>query len=511
MEFPCHRGELTVQTKERCTNMAFDPAKFTQLCQTLAAIDLFGDGPPPSPWGERPTITQVRDAIEAGTLLLPSAYQTGYATPLLSALPSVLANLATDPTALETLTGAVYDHVTGSQVVPQLQRFLAVISNLYRSFLDKAKREAVNIPSSDFLPPLAMFQSSGRNGPFTLPCDDVTQLFASSVGVVSLPSTYRDHPVIWAALAHETGGHDVTHADAGLVAELGQGIQHLFGGGPLVPTQPLNLHQFLGALWNYWIDEASADVYGLLNIGPQFAFNLAAFFAALNERAQPGASPLPSLRTTSGPDEQMRLDPHPTDIVRLHLAIGAIENLTGLAAADKDRYIADISSLAQLCAQGATTVTVQGDIAITRDHWRRVNHTFPLTQLQSAAHRVGAFIVTTKLQTLGGHSIQDIETWDDADEAIAQSIATAFQGPANAATLGDDAQLLAGATAVLLARPELYDSVTEQMVTALDQSFATDPVWRMPQPDLVYQRSRRLPPTSPEWEFATSIRDPQAA
>ena len=294
--------------------------------------------------------------------------------------------------------------------MPQLQRFLAVISNLYRSFLDKAKRAAVNIPSNDFLPPLAMFQSSGQNDPFTLPCDTIKQIFASSVGVVSLPSTYRDHPVIWAALAHETGGHDVTHTDTGLLDELGQGIQRLFGGGPLVPNQQPNQHQFLGVLWNYWIDEATADVYGLLNIDPQFAFNLAAFFAALNERVQPGASPLPSLLATSGPQEQMRLDPHPTDIVWLHLAIGAIENLTGLAAADKDRYIADITSLAHLRAQGATTVTLQGDIAITRDNWKRVNLTLPLTQLQDAARRVGAFIVTAHLQTLGGHSIQDIET-----------------------------------------------------------------------------------------------------
>lgn len=492
--------------------MAFDQAKFTQLCQTLAAIDLFGDGPPPPPWGEAPTITQVRDAIEAGKLLLPLVYQTGYVTPLVSALPSVLANLATDPIELEALTGAVYDHVADNEVVPQLHRFLAVISNLYRSFLDKAKRAAVNIPSNDFLPPLAMFQSSGRDGPFTLPCDDITQLFASSVGVVSLPSTYRNHPVMWAALAHETGGHDVTHADAGLLDELGQGVQQLFGGGPLVANQPLNPNQFLGALWNYWIDEATADVYGLLNIGPQFAFNLAAFFAALNERAQPGALPLPSLRTDSGADEQMRLDPHPTDIVRLHLAIGAIENLTGLAAADKDRYIADITSLAHLCAHGATTVTLQGDIAITRDHWVRVHPSpLPLTQLQDAARRVGAFIVTAKLQTLGGHSIQDIETWDDDDEATAQGIATAFQGPANAASLGDDAQLLAGATAVLLTRPDLYDSVTQQLATALDQSFATDPIWSRLQPHVVYQRYRPLPPTSPEWQFATTIRDTQTA
>ena len=200
---------------------------FEDLFKTLIGIDLNGVGPPPVPWVE-PTAEAIRAAVQPSARLLPLAYRDGYSTPLLDSVDVLAAEL--DATSLETFAGAVYDHAPG-EVTPQLRRFLAVISNLYRSFLDKEKRVRLNLPIAEQLPPLAMFQHSGENGPFTIPVDQVEQSIGGTVGVVSLPSTYRDHPLLWASLAHETSGHDVVHADPGLLAELRTGVQQIFGGG----------------------------------------------------------------------------------------------------------------------------------------------------------------------------------------------------------------------------------------------------------------------------------------
>ena len=70
----------------------------------------------------------------------------------------------------------------------------------------------------------------------------------------------------------------------------------------------------------------------------------------------------------------------------------------------------------------------------------------PLPVAAKAARRVGRLIATRKLKALNNHSIQDIETWDDADEDTAQAIADEILKNRSVVGRGDDAQLLAGAT-----------------------------------------------------------------
>ena len=423
--------------------------------------------------------------MQAGAPFLPQTYAEAYTKPLEADLRRLI-SLARrgDPTAAETLTGAVYQHAPDSPNAAALDRFLAVISNMYRSFLDKDKRASAGVSLVEALPPLAMFQHDGGDGPFTLPVDDVQQLIGSKVGVVSMPATYAPHPVIWAALAHETGGHDVTHADAGLLTELGNGIAAAFAG---MAVDPSISRDQLAQLWSYWIDEASADVYGLLNIGPAFAPNLAAFFAALNARATGGP---PSLRMDSGfqaNDPNQILDPHPTDIVRLHLAIGVIESLAGLAADKRSSYVQMIEGIAAMLGNGSM-VKIVGNIPISDNQLQPFEAAVPLAVMQQAARNVGGYIATARLNALNGHSIQDIETWDDNDERVAQTINTALAAGKPVVSLGDDAQLLAGATLALLDQPGKYKAVTEALNAALDKSFQTDPIWGVPTADAAYIR-----------------------
>jgi hypothetical protein len=456
---------------------------FDQLYERLLKIDLFGAE------GEAlPPKQGLAKAVRDGALLIPNAYVGGYAVPLEAKLPQLLQLVSADrldATTLEALTGAVYQHRSQSTFMAPLDRFLAVISNLFRSFLSAQKRAEANVPLIEMLPPLAMFQHIGEFGPFTVTSEQVDQLIGAKVGVVSMPATYANDPLIWAALAHETGGHDVTHADPGLLDELAEGIPAALAG---MPTPAGISREELALVWSYWIDEASADVYGLLNIGPSFASNLAVFFAALDGKNSPGSPP--KLRMESlfdSRDPSRALDPHPTDILRLHLAAGVVDTLGHLSQGTRTDYNKSIESLSAKLADG-DTVTLDGNIPIQRDHLQPIQVQVPLDAMQQAARNVGGFIATAKLKALNDHAIQEIETWDDYDEGRAQAVKSAALSNQDIGSLGDDAHLLAGATIALLERPDMYDAVTNALNAGLDLSFERDPIWGKPHPDAVYIR-----------------------
>jgi hypothetical protein len=181
-------------------------------------------------------------------------------------------------------------------------------------------------------------------------------------------------------------------------------------------------------------------------------------------------------------DPRQQLDLHPTDILRPYIGIGALETLTALSVDTRTRYVAQIEALTQSLA-GVTHVKLAGNIAR-----QRLQARVPLAYLQQAARCVGGYIATARLQALNGHSIQEIETWDDADEANAQAVKTALHDAAPIAGLGDAAQLLAGATLALLERPSRYNSVTLALSDGLDESYRTDPIWGVPPLDAIYTR-----------------------
>lgn len=458
---------------------------FGELFAILSAIDLFGSAKPNVGYPLPPKLADVTKVVAKGDKRIPRLFHDAYSAPLQDALPKIIQD--TDPanlddlTQLETLTGAVYQHGDQS-VAPQLSRFLAVVSDLFRSFLSKKRRIAAGFPILETLPPLAMFQHSGDSGPFTLPCDAIQRMFGSTVGVVSLPAVYAPHPLLWGSLTHETCGHDVVHADAGLLPELISGVQAFFGGLPSGTSSPQST-QLMALLWSYWMDEAVADIYGVLNMGPSFGFNLISLFTALNAQSQPKKSRKPVLRNFSGFDPRnpaKRMDEHPTDLLRPYLVMGAIQAMQSLPQAARNQYSNDLDALAQLCSPGVTNISLAGVIELGDGSRVRVNQNMALQQMQLAAKQVGSFIASATLNSLDHHNIQELETWDAADEDTAQRIAATLLKDGSVADMGDDAQILAGATIATLKSPNLYQKITNRVNEALDLSFKQDPLWGKP-------------------------------
>jgi hypothetical protein len=469
--------------------MRVDLAKFTKLYEKLFEVDYTGSVP-----GIRASLSSVqsiRAATSKGAPFLPLVYQKNFYEPLDERLPGVMSKLQQQVRSgerpseymamvLEALYGSVYQHghrVTRVEPRPQLKRFLAVVSNLYRSFVDASKRTAAGVTLVTDTPPLALFQSTSDRGPFTIESDLMKQKFGLSIGVVSLPATYRDHPVLWAGLSHEVGGHDVVHADEGLVAEMVTKTRALLA-PHFAPRRNLDTATLNALIWSFWMDEAAADVYGILNMGPGFALNLAGFLAAFRakKRGQTEAGePLVSNDSEMLPNGQM--DEHPIDLLRFYIAAGAVEGLNGLSAARRSEYVSSIEAVAKLVAGGATEIGLRGRVEIGHANSMPVHATMKLSDAADGARKVGKMLVTETFRALNGHCIQDIETWDDTDEDIAQEIVGRVLTQQSIVAHGDDAQLLAGVTLALLQRPERYDTATSLLNAALDDSFDRDPIW----------------------------------
>jgi hypothetical protein len=373
------------------------------------------------------------DAVRAGRDYLPLPYQDTYVEPLLRYLSRIV-RADDDPTAMaQIMAGAVAQHQGDSPVRQPLRQFLAIVSNLYRSFLASDKRSAVQVPVLDAtFPPLVTFHpdvSPDKASPLLLATPVVRGLCGSDVAIAILPANYYRTPLAWASVAHEACGHGVLRADQGLLEELGAGTRVLFGGGPIVPgDDTLNEAQALGLLWSYWLEETASDVYGLLNIGPTFILNVAALVSALRRGLDPTVQ-VPRLNVDVGTQPADHLDIHPPDLFRLHVAIGVIENLEAFPARAARPYLQALRKLSAFCASGATRVHVRGRVEVKRDYWVSIDRTFPLKDMAEAARRVGAYVATTRLAALGNQSVQRLETWDLADEAAAQDICAALLEP----------------------------------------------------------------------------------
>ncbi len=415
--------------------------------------------------------------------MLPHAYQAAYVAPVSAGVPRLLALARQNRiqmSSVEIVAGGIYQHAAGWPLGDALRRFVAVTSNLYRSFLASARRKAAGMPDlGETLPPLACFSSDGSDGPITLAVDLTRAYLQAEVGVVALPATLADHPILWMTLVHETGGHDVTHADGGLLDELSAalpGVLAPFSGQTKLTDAELNL------VWTRWMDEAAADIYAVLNAGPAFAENLAVMLAAMGG----GATPL--LRMESQADGNGRLDPHPTDILRLHLLLGGIAALEAFPGArEADRRLREIGA-----AFGAgNTITLAGGLPTGQQGAISLAAAADRDALARCAEAVGRHIASTPLKALGGQSIQRIETWDLEDIRAVAGIREALAAGRPIAGLGDDAQLLAAVSDAAMEDAGRYADLTGALSAALDDSFRTDPIWSFEAPDQMYLRYRR--------------------
>ena len=385
------------------------------------------DGPP-----DPTRFSSLRTRLETAVRALPERYRKAVGEPLLLALDELGARglaqlLAEDPEReggarlLLDAAQAVLQHGEGYQ--PRATAaFQEVVSDLYEGFLADEKRAGVKPPGRGAVPPLVRW-GSAEAGPYTWPVT-ATRSLGLEAPVVSLPAANASGGLLaWAALAHETAGHDLLAADVGLQEELGRTVRAALLGSRTSPV--------IAGYWAERIDETASDVLGVLNMGPAAAVGLIGYLRGVNG-AWGGTAALRS--------EGAATDPHPTDLARAYLVAETVRLLhfTG-AGTWADRLIREADR-----DLGHLTL---GDVAVTAGVAR------------ASAAEVARAIVTTRLGALEGHALGDLQGWTDQDEAIVAALRPQLAG-GGAAGGGSAAPYVPGAYAAHAVAAGVYEAVS---------------------------------------------------
>lgn len=383
----------------------------------------------------------------------PPLYEQSYVAPFIKTIAGLGAAkfnkiLSSDPDR-ESAAGLLFDlgqailqHGEG-YAKAETRAFQEFISDLYDGFLSAEDRRGVKAPDLGVIPPLAKW-GNPEAGPYTWPID-AAKSFNVGAAVVNMPPANADQGLVaWAALGHETAGHDILHADKGLQAELAQALR----------TNLASLGHGLADYWADRIDETSSDVMGILNLGPAAGIGLIAYFRGLGVAyGQP-----PKLRS-DGPDD----DPHPADIVRGYLA-------------------AEVVALLSFSGHTAWSKLIAAETDKDRETIVLAGETISPSLARKAAKIVAKTLVKGKAKALEYHALGDIQGWADSDEAIVQAMRTPLRdGTALPPTPGGKklyaAHLVSAAVMEALATGQNIYSLQANLITQLNKLHDANPAW----------------------------------
>ncbi len=414
-----------------------------------AAMD--SDPGPPEPTN----FHQLRGRLEAARAKFPPLYQQTVVDPYIRKLDelgrdSFTEILLQDPRR----TGAGGLMMDIAQVILQkgegyeersIDAFQQVVSDLYDGFLSAEDRKAVQPPENATTPPLVKF-GNPQEGPYTWPVD-ATRAFDVQAAVVNLPPAQSRQGILgWAALGHETGGHDILHAYAGLQDQLATAVRSAL--------QAANLNNGLADYWANRIDETSADVLGIMNMGPAAAIGIIGYFRGLNAAFRGVAK----LRSTGPAD-----DLHPADIVRGYLGAAVVGRLSFARAAVWEELLKEQTD------QDAETIVLAGTTVSRAD-------------AQKSADIVAETIMRGRTASLEDHALGEIQDWRDGDEELVRLVrrllTTAGDFPLDHVPRIYAAHVVAGAVLeALAARDEALPPLFDRMKAILGQMHAANPSW----------------------------------
>lgn len=327
---------------------------------------------------------RLRRLLVASRRRLPGAYRRAVLEPLLAHLdalgPRGVGRLLRSPDDRQRAACLLdlVDAVRQARGAPATRALQEVVSDLYDGFLAAEARDGVRAQAHATLPPLVKW-GHPELGPYTWPVT-WTRVLGARAGVVGFPPAARRRGLLlWAALSHETAGHDLLAATPGLEAELSRLVR-----GALGPRRA-------GGYWAERIGEAASDVLGILNMGPVVALAIQLHLRGL--RANAGG---PDRLRGRGPARQRA---HPGEAARAYLGAAVVRKLRFPGAA---------------AWAAALEREVDGDVRVLRLGAAR----FSREEARRMAARLAQVLLHRPIAALGGHTLAGIQAWSGRDERV---------------------------------------------------------------------------------------------
>jgi hypothetical protein len=216
------------------------------------------------------------------------------------------------------------------------------------------------------------------------------------------------------------------------------------------------------------MDETSADVLGLLNAGPATGISLA--ILAMAERND---------RLVS---DSYIGDPHPNDTLRIALVSEVIRNFEQLDIGVRNSYIEFFDTLIKEYKDKKNNFVLY---SILLDNETKNNDVIVCFKgMLKTVEIVAKTIGFTKLNSLGNHSLSELNTWKNRDQILVQRIASDFiENKLPYLEKGPDKQsvyathIVSAATVALVKNPTAISNITTLAIQSLNELYKNNPVW----------------------------------
>lgn len=287
-------------------------------------------------------------------------------------------------------------------MVEPLQQFSAIVADFYFSELPNLiQKTGIHLELPSLEAPVATFSDAQILGFHTISPDVMHRIISNPVGLVSMPTSYARFPILWVALAHEICGHDVVRAfdrdpakESRLIMELQDSLSKM-----------TNVNDQWRGVWRVWFEEAVADVYGMIFLGPHFAVGMAAWLSATNAYSAVYSPQKIGGLTSSFWVDGDEVSEHPPNLIRMYILMGALDELARTGSS----VIGDYSNMLRNMIDEAQRY--QSIVTVIDRNQDEAMFAYEAAPIIHDALQIGAHIASIKLETLGGASVADLLPW----------------------------------------------------------------------------------------------------